>query len=109
MSADRPLYVISKNGHDNTVTLGDDKDLFVRNVRAEAFNWVSLPPISEPLRVTAKTRYSQREAEATLYPEEDGAVLAVFDEGQRAVTPGQSLVCYLGELVVGGGVISAAE
>ena len=109
VSADRPLYVIGKNGQNNTVVLGDDKDLFVRNVRAEVFNWVSLPPISEPLRVTAKTRYSQREAAAVLYPEENGTVLAVFDEGQRAVTPGQSLVCYLGEMVVGGGVICAAE
>ena len=109
VSADRPLYVISKNGHDNTVTLGDDKDLFTRIVWAEDFNWVSLPPAGSPIRVSAKTRYSQREAAATLYPEENGAVRAVFDEGQRAVTPGQSLVCYLGEMVVGGGVISRTE
>lgn len=105
VSADRPLYVVRKNGHDNTVTLGDEADLYTHTVWADEFNWVSLPPAGEPIRVSAKTRYSQREAEATLYPEKDGSVRAVFDEAQRAVTAGQSLVCYQGDLVVGGGVI----
>lgn len=109
VSADRPLYVVRKNGHDNTVLLGDEADLYTKTVRTEEFNWVSLPPVSAPLRVSAKTRYSQREAAATLYPEENGAVRVVFDEGQRAVTAGQSLVCYLDEMVVGGGVIASAE
>ena len=105
VSADRPLYVLRKNGYNNTVVLGDDAELFTRIVYAKEFNWVSLPPVNEPLRVTAKTRYSQREAEATLYREPDGTVRAEFDEGQRAVTVGQSLVCYMGEVVVGGGII----
>ena len=109
VSADRPLYVVRKNGHDNTVLLGDEADLYTKTVWAEDFNWVSLPPVHEPLRVSAKTRYSQREAAATLYPEENGKVRVVFDEGQRAVTAGQSLVCYLDEMVVGGGVIASAE
>ena len=108
VSADRPLYVVRKNGHDNTVVLGDEADLYAKTVWAEEFNWVSLPPVREPLRITAKTRYSQREAAATLYPEEDGRVRVVFDEGQRAVTAGQSLVCYLNEMVVGGGIIVSA-
>lgn len=109
VSADRPLYVVRKNGEDNTVQLGDEADLYAKTVRAEEFNWVSLSPSDEPLRVTAKTRYSQREAAATLYNEGDGRVRAEFDEPQRAVTAGQSLVCYLGDMVVGGGVICAAE
>ena len=109
VSADRPLYVLRKNGQNNTVVLGDNEELFTRTVYARDFNWVSLPPADEPLRVTAKTRYSQREAEATLYREADGTVRAEFDEGQRAVTAGQSLVCYSGELVVGGGIITATE
>lgn len=109
VSADRPLYVVRKNGHNNTVVLGDEADLYTRTVWTEDFNWVSLPPVARPLRVSAKTRYSQREASALLYPEENGAVRVVFDEGQRAVTAGQSLVCYLDEMVVGGGVIAKAE
>ena len=109
VSADRPLYVVRKNGQDNTVLLGDEADLYTKTVWAEDFNWVSLPPVTEPLRVCAKTRYSQREATALLYPEENGRVRVVFDEGQRAVTAGQSLVCYLDDLVVGGGIIAQAE
>ena len=109
VSADRPLYVVRKNGADNTVLLGDEADLYARTVWAEEFNWVSLPPAAEPVFVTAKTRYSQREAAAVLYSEGDGKVRVEFEESQRAVTAGQSLVCYQGELVVGGGVITGAK
>ncbi len=109
VSADRPLYVVRKNGHNNTVLLGDEADLYARTVWAEEFNWVSLPPSLEPVSVTAKTRYSQREAEAVLYNEGDGCVRVEFSEPQRAVTAGQSLVCYQGEIIVGGGVITDAK
>ena len=109
VSADRPLYVLRKNSANNTVVLGDEAELYSRSVWSEAFNWVSLPPQTEPLKVTAKTRYSQTEASGILYPEGDGTVRVVFDVPQRAVTPGQSLVAYQGEAVVGGGVISGAE
>ena len=61
------------------------------------------------MAVTAKTRYSQTEAAAWLYPEADGLVRAVFDQPQRAVTPGQSLVAYVGDVLAGGGVICRAE
>jgi len=105
VSADRPLYVVRKDSAANQVVLGDNADLFSRTVWAEDFNWVSLPMQTEPIRVTAKTRYSQTEAEATLWPEADGRVRAVFDQPQRAVTEGQSLVAYQGDLVVGGGII----
>jgi len=109
VSADRPLYVLRKDAGTNTVVLGDEAELYSRTVWAEAFNWVSLPPLARPLRVTAKTRYSQTEAAACLYPEEDGLVQVVFDRPQRAVTPGQSLVAYLGDVVVGGGTILRSE
>ncbi|MCI8419992.1 MAG: tRNA 2-thiouridine(34) synthase MnmA [Oscillospiraceae bacterium] len=106
VSAPEPLYVVGKDPDRNAVILGPDEALYSREVWAEDFNWVSLAPVSAPLRVTGKTRYSQSEAPATLYPPDgDGLVRAVFDEPQRAVTPGQSLVLYLGDAVVGGGVI----
>ena len=105
VSADRPLYVLGKRADSNTVVLGDERELYSSQVWAEDFNWVSLPPVSEPMRVTAKTRYSQNEADATLYPEEKGRVRLVFDTAQRAVTAGQALVVYLGDAVVGGGTI----
>lgn len=106
VSAPEPLYVVGKDPDRNAVILGPDEALYSREVWAEDFNWVSLAPVSAPLRVTGKTRYSQSEAPATLYPPDgDGLVRAVFDEPQRAVTPGQSLVLYLGDAVAGGGVI----
>lgn len=109
VSADRPLYVLRKDMEKNTVELGGEGGLYSRTVWAEGFNWVSVPPSTVRLEVTAKTRYSQTEASGTLYPEEDGTVRMVFDTPQRAVTPGQSLVAYQGEAVVGGGVIIRAE
>lgn len=110
VSGGRPLYVVRKDLETNTVILGDEADLYSRTVWAEDFQWVSLPPQTAPLAVTAKTRYSQSEAAATLYPMEEGnRVRVVFDACQRAVTPGQSLVAYVGDAVVGGGIISRAE
>ena len=109
ISADRPLYVLRKDGATNQVVLGDEKELYSSTVWAEDFNWVSLAPIASPMAVTAKTRYSQREAAATLYPEENGRVRVVFAQPQRAVTAGQALVVYDGEAVVGGGTICAWE
>ena len=107
VSADRPLYVLRKDEVRNQVVLGDEDRLYSRFVWARDFHWVSLPP-GGPLPVTAKTRYSQTEAAGTLYPEPDGMVRMEFDQPQRAVTAGQSLVCYCRELVAGGGVICRA-
>lgn len=109
VSADRPLYVLGKDAETNRVILGDEKELYSRTVWAEGFNWVSVAPIAEPMNVAAKTRYSQNEAAAILYPEENGRVRVVFDQPQRAVTAGQALVAYDGEKVVGGGTICAWE
>jgi tRNA-specific 2-thiouridylase len=68
-------------------------------------NWISVADPDAPLRVTAKTRYSQRESAATVEPMADGFARVVFDEPQRAITAGQAVVLYDGETVVGGGTI----
>ncbi len=104
VSADRPLYVLSKNAEDNTVLLGDDAQLFSRTLRAGRVNWIAQPPEGD-LRCTAKTRYSQREAAATVTPLPDGDIRVTFDEPQRAITAGQAVVLYDGEAVLGGGTI----
>ena len=106
VSADRPLYVLRKDAARNQVVLGGEPQLYSMSVRTESFNWVSLPPQAGPLAVTAKTRYSQTEAAGILYPEADGGVRVEFDAPQRAAAAGQSLVCYQGEAVVGGGIIA---
>ena len=103
VSADRPLYVLSKNAQSNTVLLGDNEQLFSAALLAVNASWVGETP-TEPLRVTAKTRYSQKEAEATVIPDGD-FVRVTFDSPQRAITAGQAVVFYDGETVLGGATI----
>ncbi|MEY8260234.1 tRNA 2-thiouridine(34) synthase MnmA [Oscillospiraceae bacterium 50-60] len=105
VSADTPLYVLDKDPAANTVTLGPDSALYTRELRAKQLNWISIPALEAPMAVTARTRHSQREAAAVAEPLPDGHVLVTFQEPQRAVTPGQAVVFYSGESVVGGGTI----
>ena len=105
VSAGRPVYVVGKDLAAGAVVLGDNADLFTRELTAERVNFISVPALTKPVRVTAKTRYSQSEAAAMLEPLADGCVRVTFDEPQRAVTPGQAVVFYDGEAVVGGGTI----
>lgn len=101
-----PAYVCGKNMAENTVTLGPNDALFSTTLRAKEFNWIPFPPLSEPMRITGKIRHSQFEQPATVYPEENGGVRVVFDQPQRAISPGQAVVLYDGDLVLGGGTIA---
>ena len=92
----------------NTVTVGPNEALFSPALRAADWNWFPFPELTEPMRVTAKTRHSQTEQAATVYPEENGLARVEFDVPQRAVTPGQAVVLYNGDLVIGGGTITEA-
>ena len=105
VSAEAPLYVLGKDLEKNAVILGPDSRLYSRELTAEGFNWLSVPAPSAPLSVTAKTRYSQRESAAAAEVLPDGRVRVVFQEPQRAITPGQAVVLYDGDLVLGGGTI----
>lgn len=105
VSAEAPLYVLEKNAAGNTVTLGPDSALYTRDLTAEKMNWISIPSLDGPMAVTAKTRHSQREAAALAEPLPEGRIRVVFQEPQRAVTPGQAVVLYDGRSVVGGGII----
>ena len=107
VSAAGRLYVISKDAAANTVLLGDDAELYSRALFASGFNWIEPEP-DGPVRVTAKTRYSQGEAAATATPLPDGGARVEFDAPQRAVTAGQAVVLYDGERVLGGGTIERA-
>ena len=104
VSAAGRLYVISKDAATNTVLLGDDADLYAATLTASNVNWIEPEP-DAPLRVTAKTRYSQGEAAATVTPLPNGFARVDFDAPQRAITAGQAVVFYDGERVVGGGTI----
>ena len=103
-----PVYVCGKDMQANTVTVGPESELFDRIVYAEDVNWIAIPALTEPLRVTARTRYHQAEQQATVYPAENGFRLE-FDQPQRAPTPGQAAVLYQGDVVLGGGTITRVE
>ena len=105
LAIEPPLYVLDKDPAAHTIRLGHNEDLFTTEVTVGDWNWIAIPALTGPIEVTAKTRYSQREALATAEPLAGGLVRLRFREPQRAVTPGQFAVLYDGENVVGGGVI----
>ena len=105
VAAKQPLYVVAKDMEKHTVTVGPESALYSRELIASDFNWLSIPEPEHPIRVTARTRYRQRENLATVWPLAGSRARAVFDQAQRAITPGQAVVLYDGELVLGGGTI----
>ncbi len=133
VSSPSPLYVLQIDPASHRVTVGADAELATRTLRANRLNWISIPALTAPMRVKVKIRHRHEPAWATIEPasgagksspatdsavsgarktsaEVDASVLerevlAVFDEPQRAVTPGQSAVFYDGDEVVGGGWI----
>lgn len=105
VSADSPLYVVRKDLASHQIVLGPDSALYTRELTAEAVNLISIPELTAPMDVTAKTRYSQREAAATVEPLSGGRIRVVFQQPQRAITAGQAVVLYDGDAVVGGGTI----
>ena len=98
-----PVFVIAKNAADNTVTLGDKTQLPTPALFADDLNFISVDRPVAPLHCTARTRYHQPETAATVFPEDDG-VRVVFDEAKVAA-PGQAIVFYDGDTVIGGGTI----
>ncbi len=100
-----PLYVLQIDPASRRVMVGADAELATRTLRAGRLNWISIPVLSEAMRVKIKIRHRHEPAWATLEPGAAGEVIATFDEPQRAVTPGQSAVFYDGDEVVGGGWI----
>lgn len=105
ISWSEPLYVVGKDLVNHAVLLGRNSDLFRTRLEAEACNWIAIQALTGPMRVTARTRYHQPETPATIRPLPDGGTEAVFDTPIRAITPGQAVVFYQDDLVVGGGTI----
>jgi tRNA-specific 2-thiouridylase len=100
-----PVYVCSKDMAANTVTVGPNEALFSSVLEANDWNWLSPAPTA-PLRCKAKARSRMTEQAATVYPMDNGIFRVEFDEPQRAITPGQAVVLYDGDYVVGGGTIT---
>lgn len=102
----KPMYVIGKSAEDNTVIVGENSDLYSDELLAKDLNWISIEGISEKTECKAKTRYSQSEQECAVYPDSDNTVRVVFAKPQRAITKGQRVVFYNGDIVIGGGTIT---
>lgn len=101
-----PVYVCAKDMGKNTVTVGPNAALFHTSLMANDWFFFPFDTLSEPMRVKAKTRSRMIEQPATVYPEKNGLCRVVFDEPQRAITPGQAVVLYDGDMVIGGGTIT---
>ena len=105
----KPMYVKATDAEKNTVTLATNDQLFSSKVYAEHLNWIAGEIPSEPVEVIARVRYHGKDQPATLHFLENGNILAEFQVAQRAVTPGQAIVFYQGDTMLGGAEIVRGE
>ena len=105
LSFPQPMFVKELDVENNQVVLSKAEELFSQTVTARDVNLISVESIPEPLRVKARVRYRQKEQPATVVQTGPDELRVVFDQPQRAITPGQALVLYDGDTVVGGGRI----
>lgn len=107
LAAPEPVYVTEIEAGTNRITVGSGPDLDRIGLVASQVNWISLVPPETEIQVEAKIRYNSPGASTRLVVTHETSVRLTFDEPQRAITPGQSVVFYQGDLVVGGGVIDS--
>ena len=108
LSLPAPLYVCRKDVPHNAVVLSPEDGLYSTALTADEVNWIAGQPPAGPIRARARTRYSAKEAPATVTPLPDGRITVTFDTPQRAVTVGQAVVLYDGDEVLGGGRVEVA-
>lgn len=104
----KPMFIIDIDEESNQVILGSNDDLFRDELIATDLNWISIEKLDKQLKVKAKIRYKAKEEDATISPLKDGNVIVKFDKPQRAITKGQSVVFYIENTVVGGGIIQSS-
>ena len=106
ISLGKPTFVCKKSITDNTVTLCDDIQLYKKELRASNINLlINNSTLEKETRLQAKIRYRHTPATATIRQTDENTISVIFDEPQRAITKGQSLVLYDGDIVIGGGII----
>ncbi|OGN98171.1 MAG: tRNA 2-thiouridine(34) synthase MnmA [Chloroflexi bacterium RBG_13_51_18] len=109
IAADEPLYVTAIEPAKNAVVVGTKAQTYTNELAADSLNWISGSAPEYPVKVTAKVRYRHPEAEAVVSARDNNTVYVKFAEPQMAVTPGQSVVFYDGDTVIGGGTIIRQE
>ena len=105
VSYKEPLYVIGFNKQRNEVIVGTENELYKKEVEVEKINLLVDNVLKKNMKVMVKTRYSSRESKATIEELENGNIKIIFDEKQKNITPGQSAVFYIDDIVLGGGKI----
>ena len=106
LASGKPLYIIRIEPESNRIVLGHAKELYSQKLAAQKLNWISSKAPGEPIRAKAKIRYKSKEAETVLFFR-NGSVDVHFAQPQRAVTPGQAIVFYNVDEVLGGGIIDS--
>jgi len=109
IAAPQPLYVIAIRSDENSIVVGKNEHLYEKTLLASRINLISKDGLSEPHTVKAKIRYKHREAKAILTPVDSDQALVQFEKPQRAITPGQAVVFYDGDVVIGGGIIERVK
>jgi len=109
IAAPFPLYVLELDARCNAVIVGKDDELKGKSLTASQLNLISLSEISFPLAVKARIRYKHKEAEALVIPLGKKRVRVEFSDPQRAIAPGQSVVFYDGDIVIGGAIIDSLD
>ena len=100
-----PMFVTDIIPWNNQVVLGSEDDIFKRELIAKDINFIPFDKLTEEMIIGAKIRYSAKPSKARIVPLEDNRIKVIFDEKVRAITKGQSVVFYQGDIVVGGGII----
>ena len=104
-----PIYVTRIDPSTNTLWVGERDDVLSRELTAARLNWIAVEQPEAPMHARAQIRSNHEAAPAAITPLDDGTVRVRFDVPQWAITPGQSVVFYEGDMVVGGGIIEAAD
>ncbi|MDF2819683.1 MAG: mnmA [Clostridiales bacterium] len=105
LSLGKPGFVVKVDPVKNEVVIGDNEDVFSKQLVANNLNFMSIEKLDSPMKVTAKIRYSHKGATCIIEMQDENTIRVIFDEAQRAITPGQAVVFYDGEYVIGGGTI----
>jgi len=108
LASGKPLYVIRVEPESNRIVLGPEEELYSQRLTARKLNWISDKAPREPITVTARIRCKSKEVEAIIFPADD-SVDVHFAQPQKAVTPGQAIVFYNVDEVLGGGIIDSVE
>jgi tRNA-specific 2-thiouridylase len=109
IAASRPQYVIAIEAEHNAVIVGGKESAFSDKLLATNVNWLAIDHPTEAITATARIRYRHAEADVTITPATEDAVYVKFKKPQPAITPGQAVVFYNGDIVLGGGTIKSSH